>query len=56
MQKESIMKAAWPTAGPVDEGLVKESSFLESAIRDFRLRLKAYLAPKGKVRSLSSLS
>ena len=50
LQTTSIMHAKWPVAGPVDSKLVKASQYLTDAAHEFRLRLKNYLAPKGKVR------
>ncbi|XP_016123073.1 leucine--tRNA ligase, cytoplasmic [Sinocyclocheilus grahami] len=45
----SIMKARWPTAGPVDEILIRSSQYLMDTAHDLRLRLKAYTQPaKGK--------
>ena len=48
-QPSSVMHASWPMAGSVDERLVLSSQYLTDAAHDFRLRLKNYLAPKGKV-------
>uniref|UniRef100_A0A8C3L6T8 Leucine--tRNA ligase, cytoplasmic n=1 Tax=Chrysolophus pictus TaxID=9089 RepID=A0A8C3L6T8_CHRPC len=46
---DSIMKASWPEAGPVDEILIGSSQYLMEAAHDLRLRLKGYMAPvKGK--------
>ncbi|XP_030428570.1 leucine--tRNA ligase, cytoplasmic isoform X1 [Gopherus evgoodei] len=46
---DSIMKASWPVAGPVDEVLIRSSQYLMEAAHDLRLRLKNYMAPpKGK--------
>uniref|UniRef100_A0A8C1PNI6 Leucine--tRNA ligase, cytoplasmic n=1 Tax=Cyprinus carpio TaxID=7962 RepID=A0A8C1PNI6_CYPCA len=48
-QSSSIMKARWPTAGPVDEILIRSSQYLMDTAHDLRLRLKAYTQPaKGK--------
>ncbi|KAF4098233.1 leucine--tRNA ligase, cytoplasmic [Onychostoma macrolepis] len=45
----SIIKARWPTAGPVDEILIRSSQYLMDTAHDLRLRLKAYMQPaKGK--------
>ncbi|XP_041358320.1 leucine--tRNA ligase, cytoplasmic-like [Gigantopelta aegis] len=41
----SIMHAAWPNAGPIDRVLVRSSEYLMDAAHEFRLRLKAALAP-----------
>lgn len=50
---DSIMRASWPAAGPVDEALVRSSQYLMEAAHELRLRLKSHLAPaKGKVRLL----
>lgn len=43
--KESLMKASWPPAGPVDELLLCSSQYLMETAHDLRLRLKAYLQP-----------
>ena len=44
------MHAAWPTAGQIDRLLVQSSEYLMDAAHEFRLRLKAVLAPgKSKV-------
>lgn len=46
---DSIMKASWPVAGPVDEALVRSSQYLMEVAHDLRLRLKNYMMPaKGK--------
>ncbi|KAF2984248.1 hypothetical protein EK904_006871 [Melospiza melodia maxima] len=46
---ESIMRASWPAAGPVDEVLIRSSQYLMEAAHELRLRLKSYMAPvKGK--------
>lgn len=48
---DSIMRASWPAAGPVDEVLIRSSQYLMEAAHDLRLRLKSYMAPvKGKVK------
>ncbi|XP_073727262.1 leucine--tRNA ligase, cytoplasmic [Misgurnus anguillicaudatus] len=41
----SVMKASWPTAGPVDEILIRSSQYLMDTAHDLRLRLKAYMQP-----------
>ncbi|XP_074147818.1 leucine--tRNA ligase, cytoplasmic isoform X2 [Sminthopsis crassicaudata] len=46
---DSIMKAVWPLAGPVDEVLIRSSQYLMEVAHDLRLRLKNYMMPaKGK--------
>ncbi|XP_012407263.1 leucine--tRNA ligase, cytoplasmic [Sarcophilus harrisii] len=46
---DSIMKAEWPLAGPVDEVLIRSSQYLMEVAHDLRLRLKNYMMPaKGK--------
>uniref|UniRef100_A0A8B9ZHL6 Leucine--tRNA ligase, cytoplasmic n=1 Tax=Anas platyrhynchos TaxID=8839 RepID=A0A8B9ZHL6_ANAPL len=46
---DSIMKASWPIAGPVDEILIRSSQYLMEAAHELRLRLKSFMAPvKGK--------
>lgn len=48
-KKTSIMSAAWPVAGPVDEKLIQLSQYLVSAAHDFRIRLIQLMTPgKGK--------
>ncbi|XP_056302105.1 leucine--tRNA ligase, cytoplasmic [Danio aesculapii] len=48
-KSSSVMKALWPTAGPVDEILIRSSQYLMDTAHDLRLRLKAYTQPaKGK--------
>ncbi|ROJ62511.1 Leucine--tRNA ligase, cytoplasmic [Anabarilius grahami] len=48
-KSSSVMKACWPTAGPVDEILIRSSQYLMDTAHDLRLRLKAYIQPaKGK--------
>ncbi|KAK7097865.1 leucine--tRNA ligase, cytoplasmic-like [Littorina saxatilis] len=42
---ESIMHAAWPVAGPVDELLIRSSEYLMDAAHEFRIRLKSVLNP-----------
>ncbi|XP_066128981.1 leucine--tRNA ligase, cytoplasmic [Saccopteryx bilineata] len=45
----SIMSAAWPAVGPVDEVLIRSSQYLMEVAHDLRLRLKNYTTPaKGK--------
>lgn len=44
-KKESLMKASWPTGGPVNELLLSSSQYLMETAHDLRLRLKAYLQP-----------
>ncbi|KAI4901262.1 hypothetical protein NFI96_033672, partial [Prochilodus magdalenae] len=41
----SLMKASWPVAGPVDEILIRSSQYLMETAHDLRLRLKAYMQP-----------
>ncbi|KAG7484638.1 hypothetical protein MATL_G00052040 [Megalops atlanticus] len=41
----SLMKASWPTAGPVDEILIRSSQYLMETAHDLRLRIKAYMQP-----------
>lgn len=55
VQTESVMKAKWPTADAVDHMLLKTSKFFENTIYEFRIRLKAYLQPKGKVKCVEIL-
>lgn len=45
---KSIMHEKWPTTGTVDEMLCRKAGFLDDAVREFRLRLKAVQQPKGK--------
>lgn len=47
-QEGFIIQAKWPEIGETDEILLKEGQFLESSVRDFRLRLLALLNPKKK--------
>ncbi|XDV39279.1 hypothetical protein PO909_008541 [Leuciscus waleckii] len=48
-KSSSVMKACWPTTGPVDEILIRSSQYLMDTAHDLRLRLKAYTQPaKGK--------
>ncbi|KAK7143985.1 hypothetical protein R3I93_014980 [Phoxinus phoxinus] len=48
-KSSSVMKAHWPTAGPVDEILIRSSQYLMDTAHELRLRLKAYTQPaKGK--------
>lgn len=44
-KSSSVMKASWPTAGPVDEILIRSSQYLMDTAHDLRLRLKAYMQP-----------
>ena len=44
-----IVNAQWPMGGPVDPIVVKSSQYLMDAAHEFRLRLKTYMIPKGKV-------
>ncbi|XP_042902350.2 leucine--tRNA ligase, cytoplasmic [Parasteatoda tepidariorum] len=39
-KKESIMKAKWPVAAPVDKILLKASSYFMDAVHKFRIRMK----------------
>ncbi|XP_019361916.1 PREDICTED: leucine--tRNA ligase, cytoplasmic isoform X1 [Gavialis gangeticus] len=49
LKPDSIMKASWPVAGPVDDILIRSSQYLMEAAHDLRLRLKNYMTPaKGK--------
>ncbi|XP_077360858.1 leucine--tRNA ligase, cytoplasmic [Festucalex cinctus] len=41
----SVTKATWPSAGPVDEILMRSSQYLTETAHDLRLRLKAYMLP-----------
>ena len=51
-QKESIMKAVWPSSASYDKNMLEASNYLTDAAHDFRKRLKAYTAVgKGKVYS-----
>merc|ERR1711920_818147 len=43
--KESIVKAKWPVSDQVDEVIIKSSSYLMEAAREFRLKLKAACQP-----------
>eukprot|EP00058_Branchiostoma_floridae_P025970 XP_002611460.1 hypothetical protein BRAFLDRAFT_63907 [Branchiostoma floridae] len=47
-KKESIMHAAWPQAGPVDEVMNEALDYLMDVAHDLRLRLKNFAEPKGK--------
>ncbi|XP_064205975.1 leucine--tRNA ligase, cytoplasmic [Anguilla rostrata] len=44
-KSESLMKAVWPAAGPVDEVLIRSSQYLMETAHDLRLRMKAYMQP-----------
>lgn len=44
LQNESIVRAAWPAVGPVDEVLVHSSVYLTEAAHSFRLQLKNHLS------------
>ncbi|KAK1788006.1 hypothetical protein P4O66_016482, partial [Electrophorus voltai] len=44
-KSDSLMKASWPVAGPVDEVLIRSSQYLMETAHDLRLRLKAYMQP-----------
>ncbi|XP_052794982.1 leucine--tRNA ligase, cytoplasmic-like [Mya arenaria] len=47
--RESIMRASWPTVGPYDKVLVQSSEYLMDSAHDFRKRKLAYLnVGKGK--------
>lgn len=50
----SLMKASWPTAGPVDEVLIRSSQYLMETAHDLRLRLKAFLNPPKNKKSDSA--
>lgn len=47
-KESSIMKALWPTAGPVDEGLVNSANYLMEAAHEFRNRQKSFALAKSK--------
>ncbi len=49
------MHASWPVAGEVDELLVRSSQYFVDAAHDFRLRMKTYMQPKGKVKYLCNI-
>lgn len=51
----SLMKASWPTAGPVDDILMRSSQYLMETAHDLRLRLKAYLQPPKNKKGDSAL-
>uniref|UniRef100_A0A183IXR2 Anticodon_1 domain-containing protein n=1 Tax=Soboliphyme baturini TaxID=241478 RepID=A0A183IXR2_9BILA len=44
----SVLNASWPVSAEVDAYLLKESEYMEETLHDFRIRLKAYVAPKSK--------
>ena len=44
-KKESILKATWPKIGDIDEIVIKSSTYLMEAAREFRLKLKAAVQP-----------
>lgn len=46
--KDSILKTSWPCEGQVDEVTIQSSDYLMEAAREFRLKLKAALAPPKK--------
>eukprot|EP00794_Sanderia_malayensis_P007562 gene7562-8400_t len=56
-KESSIMKACWPIAGDVNEGILKSSQYLMDCAREFRLRLKNMIAvqEKGKKKSTEPL-
>jgi len=41
----SILSAVWPSPGPVDLTVIQKSDYLMDIIREFRLKLKSYMAP-----------
>jgi hypothetical protein len=46
LQKDSIMKARWPTpTAPVDMNLRKQAEYVDDAVREFRLKYAAKIAP-----------
>jgi hypothetical protein len=45
-QKRSILHERWPTAGPVDDVLVKSSCYLMEAAHSFRIALKNHTQPR----------
>lgn len=47
-QTGSILDATWPTAGEIDEILIKSSEYLMDAAHSFRVVLKNYVASKKK--------
>ncbi|CDW60125.1 Anticodon 1 and tRNA-synt 1g domain containing pr otein [Trichuris trichiura] len=51
--KTSIVKAAWPACRPVDELLIKQCSYLEDVLHDFRVRQKAVASAKQKGKSVA---
>uniref|UniRef100_A0A5S6QSV5 leucine--tRNA ligase n=1 Tax=Trichuris muris TaxID=70415 RepID=A0A5S6QSV5_TRIMR len=51
--KTSIVKAEWPLGGHVDEMLVKQCSYMEDVLHDFRVRQKAVLSAKQKNKTVA---
>ena len=50
LEKEgSIIRASWPTPGPIDETLVASSAYLMDVAHDFRNRYKNFQQAKSKV-------
>uniref|UniRef100_A0A0K0F9Q7 leucine--tRNA ligase n=1 Tax=Strongyloides venezuelensis TaxID=75913 RepID=A0A0K0F9Q7_STRVS len=43
-----VVNAKWPDISPSDENIIAQARFLDSVMRDFRLRLKNQLYPKKK--------
>lgn len=46
IQPGCIVSASWPVSQPIDEILVKSSSYLMETIHDFRKRMKAFTETK----------
>lgn len=46
LQDGSILSARWPTAGEINEILIRSSQYLMSAAHAFRILLKNYMTPK----------
>ena len=42
---ESVLRTAWPKTSAVDSVAIKSSEYLMDAVREFRLKLKAYMIP-----------
>jgi hypothetical protein len=43
-----IVNERWPIAELVDESIIKQAAYIESAVREFRSRLKTHMMPAKK--------
>lgn len=55
LQKGSIVRANWPEGGPIDDILVRSSSYLMEAAHAFRLQVKNHILTASKKKGKSKV-